>query len=413
MPRWLLPEHIADVLPAEARAIEELRRRLLDLYRSYGYELVMPPLIEHIESLLTGSGHDLDLRTFKLIDQLSGRTLGLRPDMTTQVARIDAHLLDRRGVVRLCYCGPVLHARPAGLYASREPLQLGAEIYGHAGPEADLEMVELMAASLQASGVGRVRLDLCHAAVVPALLGMNLPAAREQVDEDELFTLLQHKDMPGLRKLLAPLAPASREALLALPSLYGALRAGGGAGAAAGPAARPDGDAARPDCLARARAVLPPLPAISAALDDIQRLAESPLWARHPQVELSADLADLRGYRYHSGLTFAAYVDDRPDAVARGGRYDDVGRAFGRARPATGFSLELRELAGLQPAPALPGAVLAPWSDDPQLAQAVAQLRAAGQIVVRALPGHEPEQQEFACNRELVQHDGAWTVRAL
>jgi len=399
MPRWLLPEHVADVLPAEARAIEELRRRLLDLYRSYGYELVMPPLIEHLESLLTGSGHDLDLRTFKLIDQLSGRTLGLRPDMTPQVARIDAHLLDRQGVVRLCYCGPVLHARPAGLYASREPLQVGAEIYGHAGPEADLEMVELMAASLQAGGVGRVRLDLCHAALVPALLGMNPPAAREQVDEDELFMLLQHKDMPGLRKLLAPLSAASREALLALPALYGALGAGAGA--------------ARPDCLARARAVLPALPEISAALDDIQRLVESPLWARHPQVELSADLADLRGYRYHSGLTFAAYVDGRPDAIARGGRYDDVGRAFGRARPATGFSLELRELAGLQPAPALPGAVLAPWSDDPQLAQAVAQLRATGQIVVRAMPGHEPEQQEFACDRELVQHAGAWTVRAL
>ncbi|MBU6271375.1 MAG: ATP phosphoribosyltransferase regulatory subunit [Betaproteobacteria bacterium] len=417
MPRWLLPEHIADVLPAEARAIEELRRRLLDLYRSYGYELVMPPLIEHIESLLTGSGHDLDLRTFKLIDQLSGRTLGLRPDMTTQVARIDAHLLDRRGVVRLCYCGPVLHARPSGLYASREPLQLGAEIYGHAGPEADLEMVELMAASLQACGVGRVRLDLCHAALVPALLAMNTVAAREQVDEDDLFTLLQHKDTPGLRKLLAPLAADSREALLALPALYGVLAAGegraSGAAAKAGAHAHPRAEDAAPDCLARARAVLPPLPAISAALDDIRRLVESPLWARHSQVELSADLADLRGYRYHSGLTVAAYVDGRPDAVARGGRYDDVGRAFGRARPATGFSLELRELAGLQPAPALPGAILAPWSDDPQLAQVVAQLRAAGQIVVRALPGHEPEQQEFACDRELVQHAGAWAVRAL
>jgi ATP phosphoribosyltransferase regulatory subunit len=379
MPRWLLPESIADVLPAEARAIEELRRRLLDLYRSYGYELVMPPLIEHLDSLLTGAGHDLEHRTFKLVDQLSGRTLGLRPDMTPQVARIDAHLLNRSGVVRLCYCGPVLHARPAGLLATREPVQVGAEIYGHAGPEADLESVELMVASLQACGVQRVRVDLCHAGLVPALLAMNAPALLAAIDEDDLYRLLQHKDIPALERLLAPLERASREALLALPGLYGAI----------GPSA------------------------VAAALDDLARLAGSPLWQRHPGVELSADLADLRGYRYHSGLTFAAYVDGRPDAIARGGRYDDVGRAFGRARAATGFSLELRELAGLQPTAEQPGAVRAPWSDDPGLAQVVADLRQAGQIVVRVLPGHEQEQQEFACDRELVSEGGAWKLRAL
>ena len=399
MPRWLLPESIADVLPAEARAIEELRRRLLDLYRSYGYELVMPPLLEHIDSLLTGSAHDLELRTFKLVDQLSGRTLGLRPDMTPQVARIDAHLLNRRGVVRLCYCGPVLHAKAAGLFATREPLQIGAEIYGHAGPEADFEMVDLMATSLQIAGVRRVRLDVCHAGVVPALIGMNPPAARERVDEAELYRLLQQKDVPGLAQLLEPLEPASRAALLALPALYGAIGASHSGG--------------RPDCLARARAQLPALPAIVAALDELASLAASSLWQRHPGVELSADLADLRGYRYHSGLTFAAYVEGMPNAVARGGRYDDVGKAFGRARAATGFSLELRELASLQAPVALPGAVLAPWSDDPRLTQAVADLRAAGEIVVRVLPGHEQEQQEFACDRELVCEGGAWQIRAL
>jgi len=397
MPRWLLPESIADVLPAEARAIEELRRRLLDLYRSYGYELVMPPLIEHLDSLLTGAGHDLEHRTFKLVDQLSGRTLGLRPDMTPQVARIDAHLLNRSSVVRLCYCGPVLHARPAGLLATREPVQVGAEIYGHAGPEADLESVELMVASLQACGVQRVRVDLCHAGLVPALLAMNAPALLAAIDEDDLYRLLQHKDIPALERLLAPLERASREALLALPGLYGAI----------GPSA------VSPDCLDRARERLPALPAVAAALDDLARLAGSPLWQRHPGVELSADLADLRGYRYHSGLTFAAYVDGRPDAIARGGRYDDVGRAFGRARAATGFSLELRELAGLQPTAEQPGAVRAPWSDDPGLAQVVADLRQAGQIVVRVLPGHEQEQQEFACDRELVSEGGAWKLRAL
>ena len=400
MPRWLLPESIADVLPAEARAIEELRRRLLDLYRSYGYEMVMPPLLEHLESLLTGSAHDLELRTFKLVDQLSGRTLGLRPDMTPQVARIDAHLLNRQGVVRLCYCGPVLHARAAGIFATREPLQIGAEIYGHAGPEADLEMVDLMATSLQQAGVRSVRLDLCHAALVPALLAMNTPEVAARVDEAELYQLLRHKDLPGLRRLVMPLSPESRAALLALPRLYGSI----------GPRAAMNGGR---DCLTRAREELPALPAVTAALDELARLAQSPLWLRHPGVELSADLADLRGYRYHSGLTFSAYVEGMPNAVARGGRYDDVGRAFGRTRAATGFSLELRELASLQRPADLPGAVLAPWSDDPRLAQTVADLRARGEIVVRALPGHEQEQQEFACDRELVCEGGVWRVRAL
>ena len=280
MPRWLLPESIADVLPAEARAIEELRRRLLDLYRSYGYEMVMPPLLEHLESLLTGSAHDLELRTFKLVDQLSGRTLGLRPDMTPQVARIDAHLLNRQGVVRLCYCGPVLHARAAGIFATREPLQIGAEIYGHAGPEADLEMVDLMATSLQQAGVRSVRLDLCHAALVPALLAMNTPEVAARVDEAELYQLLRHKDLPGLRRLVMPLIPESRAALLALPRLYGSI----------GPRAAMNGGR---DCLTRAREELPALPAVTAALDELARLAQSPLWLRHPGVELSADLADL------------------------------------------------------------------------------------------------------------------------
>jgi ATP phosphoribosyltransferase regulatory subunit len=291
----------------------------------------------------------------------------------------------------------VLHARPAGLFATREPLQVGAEIYGHAGPESDLESVELMAASLQACGVDRVRVDLCHAGLVPALLASASPAAKAGLDEDELYRLLQHKDLPALAALLAPLEPIAREALLALPELYGAIGRG----------------ASSPDCLARARARLPALPAVSAALDDLARVANSPRWQQLPGVELSADLADLRGYRYHSGLTFAAYVDARPDAIARGGRYDDVGRAFGRARPATGFSLELRELASLQAPQDPPGAVLAPWSDDPRLAQAVAELRAAGEIVVRALPGHEQEQQAFACDRELVSVGGRWMLQAL
>jgi ATP phosphoribosyltransferase regulatory subunit len=389
MPRWLLPESIADVLPSEARAIEDLRRRLLDLYRSHGYEMVMPPLVEYLDSLLIGSGTDLNLRTFKLVDQLSGRTLGLRADMTPQVARIDAHLLNRDGVARLCYAGSVLHARPADLFATREPLQVGAEIYGHAGLEADLEIMELMIGSLQAAGVSRVRLDLCHVGIVPALLALD-----RSIEEDAVYSGLQHKDLPGLAECLSGAAAPARDALLALAGLYGTV----------------DGDAST---IARARSVLPALPEVGAALDSLERLCRSPLWQRQPQVELSVDLADLRGYRYHSGITFAAYVDAMPTAVARGGRYDDIGRAFGRARPATGFSLELRELASLRAASEPAAAIRAPWSDDPALAQRVAQLRAGGEVVIRALPGHESEQQEFACDRELVLEGGAWVLRAL
>lgn len=386
MPNWLLPESVADVLPAEARAIEDLRRRLLDLYRGYGYELVMPPMFEYVDSLLTGAGVDLSLLTFKMVDQLSGRTLGLRADMTPQVARIDAHLLNRSGVVRLCYAGSVLHARPAGLLASREPLQIGAEVYGHAGIEADLEVIDLMLASLELAGVGRVRLDLCHAGVVPALVALDPSVQAEQV-----YGLLQRKDLPGLRALLAGANPVVRDALLALVNLYGPL----------------DG----PDSvLARAHAELPALEGVGSALDTLDELAAHGMWRRHPRVELSVDLADLRGHRYHTAITFAAYVDASPNAVARGGRYDDIGSAFGRARPATGFSLELRELAALRPAGARAAAIRAPWSADTALAAKVQALRGAGEIVVSVLPGHEHEQQEYACDRELRFADGQWQV---
>ncbi len=395
MPRWLLPENIADALPSEARRIEELRRSLLDLYRSYGYELVMPPLVEYLDSLLTGAGSELLLRTFKLVDQLSGRTLGVRADMTTQVARIDAHLLNRAGVARLCYGGSVLHARPAGHFASREPLQVGAEIYGHAGPEADLEVLELMIRSLARAGLKEVRLDLSHAAIVPALL-----AIEAGVDEEELYTLLLRKDLPDLAGLLAASTPLQRDALLALPGLYGpALGAG--------------------SVLTRARAVLPQLPLVSAALDELERICVSSLWREFPEVTLSIDLADLRGYRYHNGISFAAYADAVPNSiaastsVARGGRYDGVGAAFGRDRPATGFSLELRALAELTGASECAPAIRAPWLDDRGLRSVVAQLRASGEVVVQVMPGQEHEQQEFAVDRELVQTDGGWAVRPI
>lgn len=382
MPNWLLPENIADVLPAEARKIEELRRAMLDLFRSYGYELVMPPLLEYMDSLLTGAGQDLDLLTFKLIDQMSGRSIGIRADMTTQVARIDAHLLNRTSVTRLCYAASVLHTRPTGLHATREPLQIGAEIYGHAGLEADAEIQALALATLRLAGFAEMRLDLCHVGVVRAIIRADGLA---QALETELCGLLRAKDVPGLHILTAPFARATREALLALPGLYGNV-----------------------DVLDRARSLLPALPGVTAALDELQTLVHL---AGDAQVTI--DLADLRGYQYESGTMFALYVPNLPNAVARGGRYDHVGEAFGRARPATGFSLDLRELARLLPLALRTSAIRAPWSRDAQLNEQLAQLRAAGEVVIQSLPGHEDEMEEFDCDRTLVFENGHWIIKKL
>ncbi|AME24831.1 MULTISPECIES: ATP phosphoribosyltransferase regulatory subunit [Burkholderiaceae] len=381
MSTWLLPENIADVLPSEARKIEELRRRLLDRFRSYGYELVMPPMLEYLESLLTSGGSDLNLRTFKLVDQLSGRTLGLRADITPQVSRIDAHLLNRQGVTRLCYAGNVLHTRPRGLHATREQIQIGAEIYGHAGLEADLEIQQLMLDSLRLSGLNKVRLDLCHAGVLAALLDLEPGAAALG---ESLYDALGAKDVPRLNELTSRLGDVARDALRALPSLYG--------------------DAS---VLDEARARLPNLPVIGRALDDLAFLA-----AQAHGAELMIDLADLRGYAYHSGVMFSAYVDGVPNAVARGGRYDDVGQAYGRARPATGFSLDLREVARISPVDARGSAVLAPWNHDEPLQTAVAKLRDAGEVVIQALPGHDHDLDEFAFDRVLVERNGTWVVEA-
>lgn len=385
MPNWLLPENIADVLPSEARKIEELRRLMLDNFRLYGYELVMPPLLEYLESLMTGAGKDTDLRTFKLVDQLSGRMLGLRADMTTQVARIDAHLLNRATVTRLCYAGSVLHTRPSGLHATREPLQIGAEIYGHAGLEADAEIQELALASLAMAGFDSVRLDLSHVGLLRAIIAQDAAAVR---DEAALYTLLRAKDAPGLRALTAAYDPVTRDALLALPNLYGDI-----------------------DVLARARAVLPPLPGVLKALAELAALAGSALG----RAEVAIDLADLRGYQYESGAMFALYVPGLPNAVARGGRYDHVGEAFGRARPATGFSLDLRELARLLPTAERKHSIRAPWGSAPELKEKIAELRKAGEVVIQSMPGHSNEQDEFECDRVLVLADNgsSWILKNL
>jgi ATP phosphoribosyltransferase regulatory subunit len=387
MSAWVLPDHIADVLPSEARHIEELRRQLLDTARGYGYELVMPPLLEHLESLLSGTGEALDLQTFKLVDQLSGRSMGLRADTTPQVARIDAHLLNRAGVARLCYCGPVVHTRPDRPHATREPLQFGAEIYGHAGLEADTEILRLALDCLRAAGVsGRAQspviVDLADARIVRALFaGVPVDAAAIA----RVHAALAAKDVSTLRELTAGFPAPARDGLLALVQLYG--------------------DAAVLDEAAR---VLPDAPGIRAALSDLKQLA-----SRLEGARVSFDLADLRGYAYYSGMRFGIYTDGASDSLVRGGRYDEVGAVFGRNRPAVGFSLDLRELVAVLPARPLRAAIRAPWSDAESLNKAIAALRSEGETVVCVMPGHDSEIDEFHCDRELVQQDGQWRVQAI
>ena len=379
MRNWVLPEYIEDILPPEARRIESLRARLLELFRVHGYELVMPPLLEYTESLLTGTGHDMDLRTFKLVDQLSGRTMGLRADITPQVARIDAHLLNRKGVTRLCYCGSVLHTLPAGLSATREPLQIGAEIYGHAGIDSDLEIQRLLEQALKLCKLPDVRLDIGHVAVFRTLAQRGRAGVELEAD---LFAALQAKDVSALKTLTKGMDKATRGAILLLPELYGGR-----------------------EVIARARRALPKHAQITRALADLDRLSAM------EELPVSIDLADLRGYHYHSGVAFAAYCARLPNAIALGGRYDGVGKAFGRARPATGFTLYLQELARLAPAEPVSGCILAPRIDDPALDAAMASLRSAGEMVIQDMPGHEDARDAGRCARRLVRQKGKWQVR--
>ena len=385
MNRWLLPEDIADVLPAKARKVEQLRRSLLDLYRSYGYELVAPPLLEFLDSLLTGTGSDLNLQTFKLVDQLSGRTLGLRADMTPQVARIDAHLLNRTGVTRLCYAGPIAHTRTPIGCTSREELQLGAEIYGHAGWEADLEALTLLLQTLQTAGLKQVYLDLSHAGILTGILADQV-VSKEEIET--LYGLLQSKDRSSLASWSRNLPQPVGQALMALTELSGPAK----------------------DVLVKARKVLPGNALVSDALSLLERLTNA--IARVPSApEVSIDLADLRGYQYHSGMMFTAYVDALPQPIARGGRYDHVGQAFGRARPATGFSIDLLTLAGLSTDLEERSAILAPWISDAGLNAAIQALRAGGEIVVQLAPGDAALSAEYRLDRVLVEQGGTWKVQ--
>ena len=382
MSAWILPDHIADVLPSEARHIEELRRGLLDTACAYGYELVMPPLLEHLDSLLSGSGEALDLLTFKLVDQLSGRTLGIRPDTTQQVARIDAHLLNRKGVTRLCYCGPVLHAKPDRPHATREPLQFGAEIYGHAGVEADVEVIALATQSLRVAQLHDFSVDLADVRIVQRLLAgllVDLPTLRR------VHAALAVKDASELTALTRDFPQAQRDGLRALLNLYGDV-----------------------EVLAEAEKALAGIPGVAPILADLRQLA-----SRIDSPAVTFDLADLRGYSYYSGMRFAIYAQGVTDALVRGGRYDEVGAAFGRSRPAVGFSLDIKQLVPVVEPRPLKAAIRAPWVDRQDMREVIARLRQTGETVVCALPGHDDEVDEFNCDRELAEVDGQWIVRSI
>ena len=389
MRNWLLPEYIEDILPAEALAIEATRRRVLDRMLVHGYQLVGPPMLEYVESLLSGSGGDLDLRMFKVVDQLSGRMMALRADMTPQAARIDAHLLNHSGVTRLCYAGSVLHTVPSGLTRTREPLQIGAELYGHDGLESDLEIQQLMLQSLSIAGITKIHIDLGHVAV---FRGLVKGAGISNELETQLFCALQSKDVSGLKDLCNKLDKVVdkkvHRALMLLPELYGDKK-----------------------ILEDARKLLPDFPEIQTALNDLESVSSE----LSPLVDtLSFDLADLRGYQYHTGMVFAAYAKGCPNAVALGGRYDEIGKAFGRSRPATGFSMDLRELSGLVKPTPYPKGVLASYKkSDKSLDKEIERLRSEGQIVVINLPGHQNDQGALDCDRQLVMDQGVWKIEKI
>jgi ATP phosphoribosyltransferase regulatory subunit len=385
---WLLPEGIDELLPAQARALESLRRRLLDRYAGWGYQLVMTPFIEFLESLLTGTGRDLELQTFKLTDQVSGRQLGVRADITPQAARIDAHRLRHEAPTRLCYIGTVLRTRGDGFSDSRSPLQIGAELYGHAGVESDVEIVCLMMETLRVAGLADIYLDLGHVGI---FRGLARAAGLSNRQEAALFEALQRKASAEIAALVADFDVAAPVAamLTALAELNGDV-----------------------GVLERARDVLAAAPAdVLQAIDYVEAVARQ-LRACQPDLPVHVDLAELRAYHYQTGVVFAAFVPGQGQEVARGGRYDEIGRVFGRARPATGFSADLKTLMRLgstRPEP-LSGAILAPADDDPALRARVTALREAGAVVIRALPGQLGSATEMGCDRRLERQDDDWVV---
>lgn len=382
MHAWTLPEFIADLLPLEASHLENIRRAMLDRFKSYGYQLVQPPLVEYVESLQLQGHTALEMQTFRLVDQLSGRQMGLRADMTPQAARIDAHLLNQKGITRLCYAGPVAHTQPRDLLTTREPFQIGAELYGHAGLDADVEIISLLLQTLHAAGAAKIHLDIGHVDIQRGLLaGTGL--ADDHVES--ILTALHNKDSSTLAELTHDLKPEIAQSLQALPNLYGGV-----------------------EVLARARAVLAPIPQVQEALNTLERVAQ----LIGKECHLRIDLAEQRVGAYHSGLVFAAYVEGSPTTIARGGRYDDVGRQFGRARAAVGFSLDVRELIRLTPKPEQQLGIFAPAKNDQALQDKITDLRQAGEIVIVDLAA-SADAMAHHCNRRLVQINDQWQIEQL
>ncbi|MBF0255757.1 MAG: ATP phosphoribosyltransferase regulatory subunit [Gammaproteobacteria bacterium] len=384
---WLLPEGIEEILPPQADRLEALRRDLLDLFRSWGYQLVFPPFVEFLESLLTGTGKDLDLKTFKLTDQGSGRLMGVRADITPQAARIDAHQLRQDAPTRLCYLGTVLKTRSDGFGRSRAPLQIGAELFGHSGVASDCEVLCLMMEMLQRAGVADVHLDLGHVGI---FRGLSAQAGLDPEQEQALFEALQRKAIPEINELLRGFALAEpvRAMLAGLAELNG------------------------PQALERAESLFAAANVeVRQSLAYLRQVAEL-VHQRLPQTPVHYDLAELRAYHYQTGVVFAAFVPGSGHEIARGGRYDHIGECFGRSRPATGFSADLLKLMSLSslPQPAGPQRILAPLAADPALQDKIAALRQAGQIVVSALPGQNGSAAEMGCSHQLVLLEGVWQV---
>lgn len=388
--RWLLPDGIEEVLPRQAARIEQSRRMMLDLFASWGYELVVTPHIEFLDSLLTGLGKELALRTFSVTDPLSGQLMGFRADITPQVARMDAHSLRREGPSRLCYAGSVVHARPRALTTSRSPIQLGAELYGDASPAADIEVISLMLETLQQAKIDDVHLDLGHVGV---FRGLAKAASLSPVAEEQLFAALQRKAVTDVAALTAGLPAELAGMLKALCGLCGDR-----------------------GVLEHAREVLAAAPrSVRESLEQLQHLADV-LAQRYPDVPVYFDLSELRGYNYHTGVVFAAFIPGVGQSIAQGGRYDDIGAVFGRSRPATGFSTDLKTLVSLggTDEPSARSAIWAPADNDVTLWQAVCELRARGETVIQALAGQSvTDAATTGCDRCLVREDGQWQVRKI
>ncbi|MDM8547101.1 ATP phosphoribosyltransferase regulatory subunit [Candidatus Venteria ishoeyi] len=386
--RWLLPEGVHELLPQQAACLEQVRRRLLDTYTSWGYELIFPPFIEYLDSLLSGAGADLDLQTFKLTDQLTGRLMGIRADITPQIARLDAHQLKTEAPNRFCYLGTVLHTRPDGFSHSRTPLQVGAELYGYPGIAGDIEVLRLMQETLRITGIEDYYIDLGHVAIYRELCKQ---AQLDDEQENRLFDAMQRKALSEINALLSDwqIHPTLHTMLSRLPELHGGL-----------------------EVLSEAEQVFEAAgDVVLSALDDLRTLATA-----LSKQNLHVDLAELRGYSYHTGAVFSAYVPEHGQAIAQGGRYDHIGEAFGHPRPATGFSTDLITLVSFMACDKRSQKIFAPISDlahQAEQVQQIQQLREQGHIVVQSLPSQEASAQDMGCEQILVYQDGNWVIQAI